>query len=180
MPATSRSHVLPEDPAAYQRHCRQFFDESQPTTPTETQLTQELADTAWCINRIPSLEAELFSPTPGPQSLIPMPATLGLHHQRLSRQFQQSLDHIRKIQFELRREKERQRKPAAALLELHKHKGIPYRPTQAGFVFSKGQVEAFAQRWMLLNQSRHIEHVLFHERPAPSFRSAAAGSVDRP
>src|SRR5580658_7429722 len=62
---TSRSPVLAtEDPAAYQLHCRQFFDEYQPATPTETHLTQEIADTAWRLNRIPLLESELFSQTP--------------------------------------------------------------------------------------------------------------------
>ena len=36
---TSRSPVLgTEDPAAYQHHCRQFLDEYQPATPTESQL----------------------------------------------------------------------------------------------------------------------------------------------
>ncbi len=65
---TSRSPVLPsEDPAAYQHHCRQFFDEYQPATPTESQLTQELADTAWRLNRIPHLEADLFSRDPNPK-----------------------------------------------------------------------------------------------------------------
>ncbi len=164
---TSRSPVLAtEEPAEYQIHCRQFFDEYQPATPTESQLTQELADTAWRLNRIPFLEAELLSQAPSPQTLIPQLATLGLHSHRLSRQFQKALDHLREIQSERRREQERQLKQAAALLELHKHKGLPYDPAELfsgdGFVFSKDEVEAFAQRLMRLNESRHIEHVLFH------------------
>jgi hypothetical protein len=169
---TSRSPVLPsEDPAAYQLHCRQFLDEYQPATPTESQLTQELADTAWRLNRIPQLEAELLSQAPSPQTLIPQLATLGLHSQRLSRQFQKTLDHLREIQSERRHEEHRQLKQAAALLELHKHKSLPYDPSEDGFVFSKHQVEAFAQRLMRLNESRHIEHVLFHMPPA---RTASA------
>ncbi len=163
---TSRSPVLAtEDPASYQRHCRQLFDEHQPATPTETQITQELADTAWRLNRIPFLEAELLSQTPNPQTLIPQLATLGLHSQRLSRQFQKTLGMLREIQDERRREQERQLKRAAALLELHKRRGIPYDPVQDGFVFSKDQIEAFAQRLRRLNESRHIEHVLFHMQP---------------
>jgi hypothetical protein len=160
---TSRSPVLAtEDPAAYQLHCRQFLDEYQPATPTETQLTQELADAAWRLNRIPLLEAELLSQAPSPQTLIPQLATLGMHSQRLSRQFQKTLDMLREIQADRAERQRRDLKDAAALLELHKHKGIPYDPVQDGFVFSKDQVQAFAQRLMLLNQSRHIEHVLFH------------------
>ena len=169
-----------EDPAAYQHHCRQFFDEYQPATPTETHLTQELADTAWRLNRIPPLEAALLDRAANPhsdQARIDFDivdahralATLGMHSQRLSRQFQKTMDHLREIQSERRHEHERHLKRAAALLELHKHKGIPYDPAELfsenGFVFSKDQVEAFAQRLTRLNESRHIEHVRFYMQP---------------
>jgi hypothetical protein len=178
-----------EDPAAFQRHCRQFFDEYQPATPTETQLTQELVDTAWRLNRIPSLEAALLDRAANPptdQARIDFDivdahraiATLGMHYQRLSRQFQKTVDKLREIQSERRLEQERHLKRAAALLELHKHKGIPYDPAELfsedGFVFSKEQVEAFSQRLMLLNESRHIEYVRFHMRPPA--RAASASS----
>ncbi len=187
---TSRSPVLAtEDPAAYQLHCRQFYGEYQPATPTETQLTQELADTAWRINRIPSLEAALLDRAANPpndQARQPNQeiafdivdahralATLGLHYQRLSRQFQKTVDHLREIQAERRHQQERDLKQAAALLELHKHKGIPYDPAQDGFVFSRDQVEAFAQRLMRINESRHIEHVRFYMQPP--HRAAGTG-----
>ena len=185
---TSRSPVLAtEDPAAYQEHCREFFDEYQPATYTKTQLTQQLADTAWRLNRIPLLESALFDRAANPrtaQSAINFDivdahralATLGMHSQRLSRQFQKTLDQLREIQAERRLQQERHLKRAAALLELHKHKGIPYDPAQLfsenGFVFSKHHVEAFSQRLMRLNESRHIEHVLFHMQP-PLQREAA-------
>ncbi len=163
---TSRSPVLPsEDPAAYQHHCRQFLDEYQPATPTESHLTQELADTAWRLNRIPILEADLFAQDPSAQSLNSQLATLGLHSQRLSRQFQKTLDTLREIQAVRAERERRDLKDAAALLELHKHKDIPYDPAQYGFVFSKDEIEAFSQRLMRLNESRHIEHVLFHMQP---------------
>jgi hypothetical protein len=163
---TSQSPVLAsEDLAAYQLHCRQFLDEYQPATPTENQLTQEIADTAWRLNRIPLLESALLSQDPGSQTLIPQLATLGLHGQRLSRQFQKAMEQLREIQAERRQLQERELKRAAALLELHKHKGIPYHPGEYGFVFSTKQIEAHAQRLMRLNESRHIEHVLFHMQP---------------
>ncbi|HTC33910.1 MAG TPA: hypothetical protein VK724_11090 [Bryobacteraceae bacterium] len=175
---TAAFPVLPsEDPAAYQLHCRQFLDEYQPATPTESHLTQELADTAWRLNRIPLLEAELFSRDPDPQSLVSQLATLGLHGQRLSRQFQRTLDSLREVQTERRLQHERALKQAAALLELHKHKGIPYDPaeifSQDGFVFSKDEIEAYAHRLMRLNESRHIEYVRFHMQP-PVQRAAAS------
>jgi hypothetical protein len=99
-----------------------------------------------------------------------------MHYQRLSRQFQKTVDKLREIQAERRIEQERHLKRAAALLELHKHKGIPYDPAELfsedGFVFSKDQVEAFSQRLMRLNEARHIEHVLFH-MPPPARASSA-------
>src|SRR5579883_778795 len=106
---TSRAPFLRcEDPAAYQLHCRQFHDEYQPQTPTEIQLVQELADTAWRLNRIPRLEAELLdiaerglrwdrnvsTVTETTRAL----ATLGLHGQRLSRQFNKALATLQQIQ----------------------------------------------------------------------------------
>ena len=181
-----QSQIPDPQAAAHQRHCRQFFDEYQPATPTETQLTQELADTAWRLNRIPLLEAALLDRAANPpsaQAAIDFDivdahralATLGMHSERLSRQFQKTLDQLREIQAERRLRQERALKRAAALLELHKHKGIPYDPAELsspaglclenGFVFSKDQVEACSQRLIRLNQSRHIEHVLFHMQP---------------
>jgi hypothetical protein len=182
---TAASAVLAsEDQAAYDAHRRGFFDEYQPATPTETQLTQELADTAWRLNRIPALEAALLDRAANPpneQARIDFDivdahralATLGLHYTRLSRQFQKTLDKLRDIQADRCREQERDLKRAAALLELHKHKGIPYDPAQDGFVFSKEQVEAFAQRLVRLNESRHVEHVRFHMPPAARATTAS-------
>jgi hypothetical protein len=175
---TAASAVLPsEDPAAYDAHRRGFFDEYQPATPTETQLTQELADTAWRINRIPALEAALLDRAANPptdQARIDFDivdahralATLGLHYTRLSRQFQKTLDALRDIQADRAERERRDLKDAAALLELHKHKGVPWDPADHGFVFSKCDVERFAQRTMRLTESRHIEHVRFYMPPA--------------
>ena len=139
---TARTAVLPsEDQAAYQHHCRQFENEYRPATPTEIQLVHELADTSWRLNRLPLLEADVLSraqsPAPSPQSPAPAVAalaTLGLHGQR------------------------RDLRDAASVLEFHKHKGLPYDPAEDGFVFSKTEIEAFAQRTMRLNQAWKVEN----------------------
>jgi len=190
---TARTAVLPsEDPAAYELHCRQFHNEYQPASPTETQLVQELADTSWRLNRIPILEAALLaqdcspareqgdtpspeSPAPSPrfevpspQSLVPALAALGLHGHRLSRQFQKTLDQLREIQSDRRKRQRRDLKDAAAMLEHHKHKGIPWEPADHGFVFSKDQVERAAQRMLRQKQAGHIEHVLFGSYANPT------------
>ncbi len=143
---TARTAVLPtEDPEAYQRHIQQFLDEYAPATPTETQLVHEIANTAWRLNRIPLLEAALFSPSPDPQTLIPQLATLGLHGSRLSRQFQKALDQLRYIQEERHRLERRQLTEAAELLMRHERKGLPWEPSDDGFVFSKEQIERHAR-----------------------------------
>jgi hypothetical protein len=171
---TARTAVLPtEDPDAYQRHIQQFLDEYAPATPTETQLVHELANTAWRINRIPSLEAELLSQYPNPQSLIPQLATLGLHGSRLSRQFQKALEQLRDIQEERRRLERRQLIDAAEILIRHQHKGLPWEPSnvflqQAGFVFSRQQVERHARQLTRQNPDYYAAHPRFQANPPPT------------
>jgi len=179
---TAVSPVLAsEDRAAYDSHCRRFLDEYQPASPTESQLVQELADTAWRLNRVPLLEAALLDRLANPFDEAAAIAfdivdahralnTLGLHSSRLSRQFQKALATLRDMQAERAAREQRSLRDAAALLELHKHQGLPFNPAEHGFVFSKDQVETHARRAILLNQSRHIEYVRFHMRP----RAAAA------
>jgi hypothetical protein len=143
---TARTAVLPtEDSEAYQRHIQQFLVEYAPATPTETQLVHEIANTAWRLNRIPCLEAELLSQDPDPQSLIPLLASLSLHGSRLSRQFQKTLEQLRDIQDQRRRLERRQLTEAAEILIRHQRRELPWEPADDGFVFSKEQVERHAQ-----------------------------------
>jgi hypothetical protein len=174
---TARTAVLPtENPDTYQRHIQQFLDEYAPATPTETQLLHELANTAWRLNRIPFLEAELLSQDPNPQSLIPQLATLGLHGARLSRQFQKALDQLRDIQEERHRLERRQLRDAAEILIRHQRKGLPWEPADVfskedGFVFSKEQVERHAQHLMLQNPLFYAAHPRSQADP-PATRAA--------
>jgi hypothetical protein len=171
---TARTAVLPsEDPAAFELHCRQFFDEHNPKTQTETQLVQELADTSWRLNRIPLLEANLLKEATrpechsNPQPTIQSLSMLGLHSARLSRQFQKTLDQLRSIQADRRHLERRSLLDAASLCELNKKRGIPFDPAENGFVFSKSEIEAFAQQQMRHNEARRLEHVLLDPTRPP-------------
>jgi len=175
---TARSAVLPsEDLASYETRRRQFLEEYQPATPTEIQLVQELIDTCWRLNRIPFLEADVLSRAANPPEQAAthfdvldahrLLQNLSIQSQRLSRQFQKALDQLRDIQAVRRERERRDLRDAAALLELHKHKGIPWEPADHGFVFSKSQVERCAERLLRLNEARHIEYVRF-DMPPPS------------
>jgi len=177
---TAASPVLPsEDPAAYDSHRRQFFDEYQPANATESQLVQELADTSWRLNRIPLLEARLIS---GEDSLAILDAhrllsNLGIQSHRLSRQFQKTLATLRDLQADRRLHERRQLKDAAALLELHKHKQQPWHPSDHGFVFSKEEVERHSELLMRQNEARHIAYCRFELAPQlQSHLASAAGA----
>src|SRR5271165_1226883 len=128
---TATTAVLPsEDAAAFQRHIQQFLDEYHPFGPTETQLVSELANTAWRLNRVPLLEADLLTRAASPDFDVVtahrLLTNLGLHGHRLSRQFQKTLEQLRAIQAERHEREQHDLKDAAGILELHKHKGIPF------------------------------------------------------
>ena len=166
---TAASAVLPsEDQAAFDALRRSFFDQHKPATPIETQLVQELVDTAWRLNRIPLLEAELLVQNPDPQSLIPQLATLGLYGSRLSRQFQKAVDQLLDIQHERRRLERRQLTEAADLLIRQQRKGLPWEPTDHGFVFSKQQVERRARELMVQNPAFYAFYPRSQTGPPPA------------
>jgi hypothetical protein len=170
---TARTAVLPtEDADTYQRHIQQFVDEYAPATPTETQLVHEIANTAWRLNRIPILEAELFSQDPNPQTLIPQLATLGLHGSRLSGQFQKTVEQLRDIQEDRRRLERRNLTEAAELFLRHQRKGLPWDlapfSMETGFVFSKEQLERRARHLMRNNPAYYASHPRFQADPPPT------------
>ena len=185
---TAASPVLPsEDPAAYEAHRLQFLAEHQPATPTETQLVQELIDTSWRLSRIPLLEADLLNRAANPpneQARIDFDIVdahrlinnLSIQGQRLSRQFQKALQTLGEIQTARRDRERRELKNAAALLEFHKHKGLPWEPSDDGFVFTftKDQVELFARRAIRQNDARHVGYVRFDMFPSPMQQASQA------
>ena len=174
---TSQSVLLPtEDPAAYQKHAGEFLSEYQPQGPTERQLVQELTDTSWRLNRVPAIEAGLLA---GPELDVHALALLGIYGQRLSRQFHKALEQLRDLQAARRHQRDRDLKRAAGLLEMHKHKGLPYDPAADGFVFSNDEIERHSERLMRLNQSHLFEYLRFDAPPQAQriLASAAAGQA---
>jgi hypothetical protein len=121
---TGQTIVLPsEDLAAYQRHTQRFSEDLQPKGVVEEQLVQALSDASWRLNRVAALENNLlslavFQPPPittghpEAQEAIALAqnlhehtrtlATLSMHGQRLSRQFEQTLRLLREIQADRR------------------------------------------------------------------------------
>jgi hypothetical protein len=109
-----------EDLEAYQHHIQSFVDEYHPQGPTETQLVQSLADSAWRLNRVAVLETNLlthdivYEDFPNHESTHEMReaiaiahaldshtkalANLSLHGQRLSRQFEKTVTLLKQLQ----------------------------------------------------------------------------------
>jgi len=141
--------VLPsEDLAEYKRHTQRFFDEFKPQGALEEQLVQTVSDTAWRLNRVPAVEANILSlginrhkrhiRTDEPEIRVALAAAvtvrnqsqalanISIYEQRLSRQFHRALDELRKVQAERRAT---ETKPA----ELAKKEALPL---ENGFVYS--------------------------------------------
>ncbi len=59
---TGRTIVMPsEDMTAYRAFCKELFDSLAPATPVENQLAQTFCDTQWRLNRIRSIEDNMFA-----------------------------------------------------------------------------------------------------------------------
>ncbi|HEY6391096.1 MAG TPA: hypothetical protein VIX89_07455 [Bryobacteraceae bacterium] len=151
---TSHTIVMPEkDLAAYQRHCKAFFDDCRPKTNMETHLTQTLADLSWRLNRIRVVESNLLtlvfagpsgSTDPANPQALPAAAmakafreqgraldNVGRYAERLSIRFSQAVKQLHEIQADrLTRERIDQQ-----TLQKHKDAGTLRNPMKRGFVF---------------------------------------------
>jgi hypothetical protein len=159
---TGQIVVMPtEDLAAYQSHLKSFADEYHPQGATEAHLVQALADAAWRLNRVASLETNLLtlgvthsSPiADAPQQIqdalsivaaiesqSKALANLSMHSQRLSRQFERTVAQLRELQKIRRTQEKRDANNLLDIMEMYQAKGKTYRPSDDGFVFSKQQV----------------------------------------
>ncbi len=155
---TAQIVVLPgEDPATYQRHVKSFKDEYNPKGATESHLVQALADTAWRLNRVAALETSTLTlagsnPIDDPlilaavcESQAKAIATLSMHSQRLSRQFERTVALLRDLQKSRHDEEKDQLNDLLDIIEMHKAEGQPYKPSADGFVFSDVQIRAAQQ-----------------------------------
>ncbi len=170
---TGQVIVLPSDDlTAYEKHTQAFHAEYLPQGPTETHLTQTIADGAWRLNRIRAMETNLlalglnahvdrtYSGHPqaddalatatGTADHIRQLAILSLHESRLTRQFDKTLIQLRALQSERKAQTQIQLEAASRLLLLHdqtarqkNEEPSPYNPQEDGFVFSTQAIAAY-------------------------------------
>jgi hypothetical protein len=137
---TGQLVVIPdEDLQLYESLKKSFRDEYQPQGATEENLVQALADVSWRLNRVALLESNLLSISYTPRDLVDCLfaqakalASLSMHSQRLSRQFERTVALLRQLQ-QARRTQEKK------ALDLHESTG---KTSGHGFVFSERQIDA--------------------------------------
>jgi hypothetical protein len=179
---TGQIVVMPtEDLQAYQQHLESFEEEYEPQGATESSLVQALADTSWRLNRVAALETNLL--TSGITYTSPIAtadhqiqnalsivasleaqskalSNLSMHSQRLSRQFERTVNQLRDLQKTRRAQEARDLDHYLDITEMYEAKGEPYDPSDDGFVFSEDQINA-AQRTR--NRARSIDDAFdFH------------------
>jgi hypothetical protein len=155
---TGQIVVMPgEDLAAYQQHVKSFTDDLHPVGAIETNLVQSLADCSWRMNRVAVFENNVQAyaipngddPIPGGlsvgtalESMSKTLSNLSLYTQRLSRQFERTVNQLRDLQ-KIRQDQEKRNLDALLdIQEMHKDKGETYDHAEAGFVFSEQQIAA--------------------------------------
>jgi hypothetical protein len=160
---TGQIVVMPsEDLEAYRGHVAAFNTDLQPKGSLEAHLVQSLADTAWRLNRVAALETNLLTlgvarvsgSSTCPQEIqeaLAIASTLesrakalsnlSMHSQRLSRQFERTVNQLREIQKQRREQETHDLNQALDLLETAEKNGESYDPTADGFVFSKPEID---------------------------------------
>jgi hypothetical protein len=139
---TSQIVVMPtEELEAYQLHLKSFTEEYDPQGATESTLVQALADASWRLNRVVALETNLLM-AGDLESQAKALANLSMHSQRLSRQFERTVNQLRQLQ-EIRRAKENDDlHDLLNIMEMVEAAGETYDPLEDGFVFSQPQIDA--------------------------------------
>jgi hypothetical protein len=163
---TGRTVLLPtDDVEAYQKHVVRFEAQFKPVTDREKELTQNIADTQWRLNRIFALEQGIYAvgrlefaklyenEDASVRSALTDVKTfityqrqlnnLSLQQERLRRHFVQDGAELEK----LIRDREAQRKAdmACALMSMRnaKAEGLPFDPREIGFDFSTADLLAY-------------------------------------
>jgi hypothetical protein len=160
---TGQIIVMPtEDMQAYRSHVASFTGDLRPKGPIETNLVQSLADTAWRLNRVAALEANLLTlaaarepdpctDAPGQiQQAMAIAAALenhsktfshlSLHSQRLSRQFERTAAQLAELQKTRRDQEARDLKALLEILDMFEKKGQTHTPSEDGFVFTEAEI----------------------------------------
>jgi hypothetical protein len=159
--ATGQLVVSPkEDLEFYESHLKTFQDKCQPQGAIEENLVQALADVSWRINRVVLLESNLLSISYSLRDLVAglldqakALASLSMHSQRLSRQFERTVALLRELQKARHAKEKLDLEALVKVIEMQEAKGKPYDPSADGFLFSQIQINE-------AKRARNREHLI--------------------
>ena len=139
---TSQRAVLPtEDPSAYQLHVNAYTGEYNPKGTTESDLVRSLADVSWRLNRVAALETNLIDEAESAVILAKALASLSMHSQRLSRQFERTAAQLCELQTTRRAKEQADLDKVLDIIELNDFTKESFDRADFGFVFSDQEIE---------------------------------------
>jgi hypothetical protein len=161
--------VQESETGIYDTHCKEYRDDFAPKGKVEIDLTQELADLRWSINRIRAHETTLFSfqsvalsstlesVDPDVNSAreifasleknMKTLALLSVYEQRKLRAFEKTLAKLKEIQSERKDRENIDLRKAAEYREVFQNEEPDWTPAQDGFVCSEAQIDAYTRQW---------------------------------
>jgi hypothetical protein len=153
----------------YRQHCKEYRIEFAPKGKLEVDLTQEMADLRWSINRIRAHETNLFSiqsvslsstvesGDPDVNSAMEISASLeknmktlallSVYEQRKLRAFEKTLAKLKEIQNERKAQESIDLRKAAEYSKVFQNEEPDWTPAQDGFVCSEAQIDAYIKQW---------------------------------
>jgi len=181
---TARVVVLPsEDMAAYRAFSKEIVDSLDAQTPVERQFAQTVADNQWRINRIRSIEDGMLGmghfesagdfDTDHPEVHSALTAArafrehsksfvnLSIYEQRLHRSMKDALRQLKELQAERRERCKSEMDDAIRLFKTQEMKGLPFDPTEFGFVYASAEIARESARRERLEAAKQAETVGF-------------------
>ena len=178
---TGQTVVLPSDDlAAYQVSCAEFFTEFKPEGLLERRLVQTIADTYWRLDRIRTMENNLFSLGFHEQSAeiavddpriacalaqaksldqrADLLTRLSLYEQRLNRTLAQAIADLKQLQQDRAEARRHSLYEAENIRKLKQAQNQNWRPEDDGFDFSSVELTAWTTRRRLLDDARTFQH----------------------
>jgi hypothetical protein len=153
----------------YDTHCKEYRADFAPKGKVEIELTQELADLRWSINRIRAHETNLFSVqsvtlsstlesgdpdvntareiSASLEKNMKTLALLSVYEQRKLRAFEKTLAKLKEIQSERKAQESMDLRKAAEYREVFQNEEPDWTPAQDGFVCSEAQIDAYTKQW---------------------------------
>jgi hypothetical protein len=197
---TARVVVLPtEDMAAYKAFSKEIVDSLDAQTPVERQFAQTIADNQWRINRIRSIEdgmlgmghweaagnfdadhAEIHAAMTAARAFRDSSqafVNLSIYEQRLHRSLKEALRQLKELQAERRERHQTEMDDAIRLSKTQQMKGLPFDPTENGFVYATAEITRESARRDRLQDSLLAENAGFSLAAYHQLTSCTAGDL---